>query len=76
MKVYVMFNDNELISIHRTLEGAQNAILKEVASRGYSKKEMEETCYWNSDKSQYTILNPDPNHTYETFDIWLYYLKD
>lgn len=74
MKVYAVLNENDLLSIHRTLKGAQEAIIKEVKERGYTEKEMANH-RWSNDKTEYLIYNPNPNHSLELFAIWDYNLE-
>lgn len=75
MKVYAVFNDRELISIHRTLSSAQKDIPRIAKAMGYTEQDLEKG-WWNTDKTYLQIPITGGNYTVEEFTIWMYPLKD
>ena len=75
MKVYAVFNDRELISIHRTLSRAQEDIVRIAKAMGYTEDDIEKG-WWNADKTSFLIPLTGGNYTAEEFTIWMYPLKD
>ena len=75
MKVYAVFNDKELISIHRTLYNAQEDIFRIAKAMGCTEQDIEKG-WWNTDKTSFLIPLTGGNYTAIEFTIWMYPLKD